>query len=241
MGNALTQPTAPALTERNLPDQSGKIFLVTGATSGIGRELTRILYGANATVYIAARSKTKAEQTISSIKAELPDSRGLLSPIIVDFNDLTTVRPAVEEFLAKEGRLHVLFNNAGIMIPPRGTKTVQGHEAQLGINNLGPFLFTKLLLPTLLKTANIGPNNKAVRIVWVSSSAVNAFAPPNGVDMDNLDYHDDKGQWFKYGTSKAGNVFHAAEFGRRFGPKGIASVVSQLSVEEPACPVLTTC
>ncbi|GAM86970.1 hypothetical protein ANO11243_049910 [Dothideomycetidae sp. 11243] len=223
MGNLPAKPVAPPLTEHNLPDQTGKVFLVTGATSGIGKELGRLLYGANARVWIAARSKSKAEQTIAEIQSKAPGSKGDLRTLIIDFNDLRTIKPAVEDFLAKEDRLHVLFNNAGIMIPPQGTKTVQGYEAQLGVNNVAPFLFTKLLMPLLTHSAGLAPPG-AVRVVWVSSSAVNAFAPATGVEMDNLDYHNDKGQWFKYGASKAGNVFHAAEFARRFSSSGIVNV-----------------
>lgn len=225
MGNLPAKPVAPPFTEHNLPDQTGKVFLVTGATSGIGKELGRLLYGANARVWIAARSKSKAEQTIAEIQSKAPGSKGDLRILIIDFNDLRTIKPAVEDFLAEEDRLDVLFNNAGIMIPPQGTKTVQGYEAQLGVNNVAPFLFIRLLMPLLTQSADSAPPG-SVRVVWVSSSAVNAFAPATGVEMDNLDYHNDKGQWFKYGTSKAGNVFHAAEFARRLSSSGIVNVVS---------------
>ena len=68
-----------------------------------------------------------------------------------------------------------------------------------------------------------------MRVVWTSSNAAEIFAPKNGVVMENLDYREDRGAWHKYGVSKAGNVFHASEFARRFGGQGIVSVVSNYS------------
>ena len=118
----------------------------------------------------------------------------------------------------------MLWNNAGVMVPPQGSKTKQGYELQLGTNNLAPFLFTKLLTPILASTAKMSPPG-TVRVVWVSSSAAEVFSPPNGVDMDNLDYKKDKDIWFKYGVSKAGNVLHSKEYAKRHAGDGIISVV----------------
>jgi NAD(P)-dependent dehydrogenase (short-subunit alcohol dehydrogenase family) len=142
----------------------------------------------------------------------------------LDLDDLTTIKKSAEEFLSKEKKLDVLWNNAGVMIPPQGSKTKQGYELQLGTNNLAPFLFTKLLTPILASTAKTSPPG-AVRVVWVSSSAAEGISPANGVDMNNLDYKNDKGTWHKYGVSKAGNVFHSKEFAKRHEGDGIISVV----------------
>lgn len=111
------------------------------------------------------------------------------------------------------------------MVPPQGSKTKQGYEAQLGTNNVAPFLFTKLLRPILARTATQAPAN-AVRVVWTSSSAAEGMAPTGGVDLDNLDYKRERAAWVKYGVSKAGNVLHAGEFARRPGGDGIVSVVA---------------
>lgn len=108
-------------------------------------------------------------------------------------------------------------------MPPQGSKTAQGYELQIGTNNLGPFLFTKLLTPILVKTAKTAPTG-TVRVVWVSSSAVE-FAPKGGVEMDNLDYKREKSAGQKYSISKTGNVFHSSEFAKRSGNEGIISVV----------------
>lgn len=112
------------------------------------------------------------------------------------------------------------------MIPPQGSLTKQGYELQLGTNNLGPFLFTKLLTPILAKTAQNSPSS-SIRCVWVSSGSSKRVSPTTGgVDMSNLDYKVDRGPWYKYGTSKAGNFLHSSEYARRYGKEGIISVVS---------------
>ena len=111
------------------------------------------------------------------------------------------------------------------MIPPQGSKTKQGYELQLGTNCVAPFLFTKFLTPLLIQTAKTAPKD-SVRVVWTSSNGAEVFTPKNGVVMENLDYKEEKGAWHKYGVSKAGNIFHASEFARRFGGEGIVSVVS---------------
>ena len=109
------------------------------------------------------------------------------------------------------------------MASPQGSKTKQGYEQQLGTNNVAPFLFTKLLTPLLQRTAATAPPG-SVRVVWTSSSAAEAFSPPNGVDMANLDYKKDYSWGHKYGVSKAGNIFHSKEYARRYAGDGIVSV-----------------
>ncbi|KAE8340681.1 hypothetical protein BDV24DRAFT_164157 [Aspergillus arachidicola] len=215
-------PPVPTLTEKNLPDQSGKVFIVTGASGGIGKQLTSILHQHNAKVYIAARSQAKAEAAIAEIQQANPHSTGELVYLHLDLGDLASIRNSVDEFLRKESRLHVLWNNAGVMVPPAGSKTVQGYELQLGTNNLGHFLFTKLLYPVLKHTADLSAPG-TVRVVWVSSS-VAEMAPTPAIDFSNMNYQRDEGAWTKYARSKAGNVLHASEFARRVKGDGIISL-----------------
>ena len=214
---------SPPFTDTSLPDQSGKVFIVTGATSGVGELLADILYAKSAKVYIAARSAEKAGQAIEKLKAKHPQSSGELVFLALDLGDLSTIKASADEFLKKERKLNVLWNNAGVMLTPQGSKTKQGYEQQLGTNTLAPFLFTRLLTPMLQETAKSEPPG-AVRVVWVASSAAANFAPKGGMVMDNLDYHDDQSAWYKYGVSKAGTIFHAAEYAKRFGPDNILSV-----------------
>ncbi|TVY91721.1 putative oxidoreductase [Lachnellula willkommii] len=225
MGKMWSQlvPPTPQFTEKDLPDQTGKVFIVTGSSSGVGQELAQILYAHNAKVYIAARSAEKSTRAIESIKTNFPNSKGQLVYLHLDLDDLTTIKASAEEFLSKEEKLDVLWNNAGVMVPPPGSETKQGYELQLGTNNLAPFLFTKLLTPILIKTAKSAPTG-TVRVVWVSSSAAENFSPRGGVEINNLDYKRDQRPSTKYGISKAGNIFQATEYAKNHGNEGIISV-----------------
>lgn len=226
MGNQISQmfPPTAAFTESDLPSGSlkDKVFLVTGASAGVGKELARLLYSLHGTVYLAARSQERANAAISWIEQAHPDSKGRLAYLHVELADLESIKPAAEEFLAKEKRLDVLFNNAGVMVPPQGSTTKQGYELQLGTNCLGHYAFTKLLTPLLVQTAKASEAG-SVRVVWVSSSAVMG-APTGGVDMANLDYRADKFAFQKYSVSKAGNVLHALHMRNLHAKDGVLSV-----------------
>ncbi|BAE64408.1 unnamed protein product [Aspergillus oryzae RIB40] len=222
----------PPLTEANLSNQSGMTFVVTGATSGYGLHLATILYQHGGKVYLAARNASRAQSVIDDITRRHPESKGQLVYLHLDLGDLSTIKKSAEEFLTKESKLHVLWNNAGVMIPPQGSTTAQGYELQLGTNVIGPFLFTKLLYPALAKAAADSPPN-SVRVVWLSSSAVR-MAPTPAIDFSNMDYHKDEGAWTKYGRSKAANVLLAVEFARRSKKDGVASIVGPLKRISPA-------
>lgn len=182
-----------------------------------------MLYAKHAKVYVAARSEEKARSAISEIKACAPKSRGSAEFLFLDLADLSTVKNSAEAFLAKETKLNVLFNNAGVMNPPLGTKTAQGYELQLGVNNIGTFMFTKLLTPTLVATAKTEPSG-SVRVVWVSSSAAEGVAPKGGVPVSELDTYKPKSTFTAYAISKAGNYLHGVEYARRYKSAGIVSV-----------------
>jgi retinol dehydrogenase 12 len=188
---------------------------VTGSNTGIGKEVAQILYSKNAKVYIAARSQEKAEKAVEAIKKTAPNSSGELVFLRLDLANLATIRASAEEFISKETKLDVLFNNAGVWITPQGSKTEQGYELTLGVNDIGPFMFTKLLTPLLVATAKTEPSG-AVRVVWVSSvGAEFGSHKPGGVPLDNLDYHDEKPGVFRYAVSKAGNYLLAVEYANR--------------------------
>ncbi|KAF2996420.1 hypothetical protein E8E13_002852 [Curvularia kusanoi] len=226
MGNQISQafPPAATFTESSLATGSlkDKVYIVTGASAGVGKELARLLYSLHGTVYLAARSKERANAAISWIREAHPDSKGRLEFLHLELADLESIKPSAEEFLTKEKRLDVLFNNAGVMVPPQGSKTKQGYELQLGTNCLGHYAFTKLLTPLLVQTAHSSPAG-SVRVVWVSSSAVMG-APTGGVDMTNLTYTKSKFAFQKYAVSKAGNVLHALQFRNLHEKDGIVSV-----------------
>lgn len=201
-----------------------QVYIVTGANTGVGKEVAQVLYAKNAKVYCAARSKDKALNAIEAIKLAVPESRGTLEFLPLDLADLTTIKASANEFLSKEIKLHVLFNNAGVMNPAQGSKSAQGYELQLGINNIGTFLFTKLLTPTLVETAKTEAP-ASVRVVWVASSAAEMpLTPVGGVDMSNLDYNKEKSAFEKYCVSKAGNYLQGVEFARRYKDAGVVSM-----------------
>lgn len=204
------------------------MFIVTGSSAGVGKALAEILYSANAKVYIAARSESKGQKAIEDIKSKAPDSKGELDFLGLDLADLSTIKKTADEFLAKETRLDVLWNNAGVMVPPQGSKTAQGYELQLGTNCLGAFLFTKCLTPLLVQTAKTSPPN-SVRVIWLGSS-ITEQSPKDGVVLDNLDYKKDQMAWTKYAVSKAGNYYYGTEYAKQHKSDGIISVVS-LSVD----------
>ncbi|KAK1707437.1 short-chain dehydrogenase [Colletotrichum lupini] len=216
-------PPRPQFTEKDIPDLSGRICIVTGANTGVGKEVAQILYSKNATVYATSRSEEKGRSAINAIKEAVPNSTGKLDLLTLDLADLTTIKPAADAFLAKETQLHLLINNAGVMMPPQGSKTAQGYELQLGTNCVGPFLFTKLLTPTLVQTAKTAPKDSC-RVVWVSSSAAEVLSPNPAIEIGNLDYSRDRIKEFKYGISKAGNYFHSTEFAKRHKADGVISL-----------------
>lgn len=215
-------PFSGSILVWTLIEGTPQVFIVTGSSSGLGAELASMLYQHNAKVYIAARSEDKARKSIEKLQSLHPDSRGQLIFLRLDLNDLTTIKASADEFLKKEKRLDVLWNNAGVMVPPQGSKTAQGYELQLGTNNIAPFLFTKFLLNTIKLTAK-SASPGSVRVVWVSSSAAE-FAPKPAIDFENMDYKKEEGIWAKYGRSKAGNVLHAAELARQTKNDGIISI-----------------
>ncbi|KAF2654367.1 NAD(P)-binding protein [Lophiostoma macrostomum CBS 122681] len=207
----------PTFTDKELPDQTGKVHIITGGYTGIGYCLAQILYAKNATVYILGRSPSKAESAIAALKSAVPASDGRLGFIQVDLSDLPTIKPAVATFLQKERRLDVLVNNAGIMRPPKGSTSAQGYDLQLGTNVYGPFLLAVLLLPLLKETARTAQAG-SVRVLWAGSTAVDLSAPKEGIEFaGDGTVRGDLDPGTMYGASKAANVLLGVELARRAG------------------------
>lgn len=229
MGDNLSLFFPPKLTlnDSSFPDLKDKVYIVTGASAGIGKELTRLLYSRNATVYLAARSAEKTNAAISWIQEQHPGSTGKLKYLHLQLSDLEGIKASAESFLAQETRLDVLFNNAAFLAPSGESHTKQGFEEHLGVNCIAPFLFTKLLTPVLLATAKKeeGAAKGSVRVVWVSSVAAGMRTPKGGLDLQDLDYKKKDPQGFRYAISKAGNLLHALEYRRRYGGEGVVGVV----------------
>lgn len=212
-----------------MPDQSGRIFLITGGNSGMGFELAKILYQKNAKVYIACRSQSKALSAISSIKLSSPEgqpSKGDIKFIPLDLSDLTTIKPAAAAFATQETKLDVLWNNAGVGACPPGSKTTQGYELLMGTNALGHYLFTHLLLSHLKAAAKTAPAG-SVRIVFTGSVATEGASDLAGFSSSSLSSsHEDMDPRKSYSNSKIANWFLASSFANLVGEgkDGIVSV-----------------
>jgi NAD(P)-dependent dehydrogenase (short-subunit alcohol dehydrogenase family) len=185
----------------NIPDQSGKTVLITGANSGIGLEAARILAARGAAVILACRDEQKGDEAAEEIATALPDAA--VSSMKLDLADLDSVKSFARAFKRKYKTLDILINNAGVMAPPKGL-TRDGFETQFGTNHLGHFALTGLVFEVLENT----PDS---RIVTVSSLA-HRFGRIAFRDLQS-----EKGyfRWKAYGQSKLANLMFAIELQRR--------------------------
>jgi NAD(P)-dependent dehydrogenase (short-subunit alcohol dehydrogenase family) len=187
-------------TASDVPDQQGRCFIVTGANTGIGFEAARVLAERRARVLLACRDEGKAQSAMARIRTGLPDADLAFLPC--DQADLASVRRAAE-IAAREPRIDVLLNNAGVMFPPL-TRTAQGFELQFGVNHLGCFALTCLLLPKLAQTPG-------ARVVVTSS-----LAHTRGlIDWDDLNAGKSYKAAQRYSDSKLANLLFVQELDRR--------------------------
>jgi NAD(P)-dependent dehydrogenase (short-subunit alcohol dehydrogenase family) len=189
-------------------DLSGKVVLITGGTTGLGKESARALGLAGATVIITARSEEKGQAAVAQLTELVPD--GDFSFEVMELGSLDSVRAFADRFLASRDRLDVLLANAGIMAVPYG-KTDDGFELQFGTNHLGHFVLVNRLLPLLKASA---PS----RIVNLSSAG--HFA--SGIIWDDPNFEtNDYSKMDAYGQSKTANILFTVELERRYGDAGI--------------------
>jgi NAD(P)-dependent dehydrogenase (short-subunit alcohol dehydrogenase family) len=197
----------------DIPDQAGRTAVVTGANSGIGFEAARMLAKKRATVVLACRDAKKGAEALQRIEAERPAGQAVLASL--DLADLESVATFATRFAQTHGRLDLLINNAGLMVPPLG-RTKQGHELQFGTNHLGHFALTARLLPLLQATPG-------ARVTVVSSVSQRLgridFADP---DWQRRAYR----RWLAYGQSKLANMLFALELQRRLDAAGSALKVT---------------
>lgn len=201
------------------------------AQAGIGYELCKMLYAANGIVYLTSRTLSTAHSAAQKIRDSHPESKGRVEGLQLDLTDLRTVKPCAEEFLKRENDLDVLFNNAGVQMKPLEGRTVQGYEVRVGVNCLGHFILTQLLVPTIKATAakrrREGYPEGSVRILFAGSIVIDASSPPGGVEYDNdgsPKFHATTAS--NYGQSKAGNLFLTKWFRDELKYDGILCVVS---------------
>ncbi|RVX72397.1 hypothetical protein B0A52_03585 [Exophiala mesophila] len=198
--------------DNDIPDLSGKVVLVTGGNIGLGRETVLQISKHNpAHIYLAARSKAKAESAIAEIDAEAPN-HAPISFLELDLSSFESVKQAASTLNAASDRLDILINNAGIMGTPPGT-TKEGYEMQFGTNHMGHALLTKLLLPKLQQTATKASGSD-VRVVTLASDGYK-MAPSLPYPLDKLktemaDYR----TLGKYGLSKLANIHYTQELAK---------------------------
>ena len=198
-------------TATDVPDQSGKTFFITGANTGIGFEAAKVFAGKGARVLLGSRSTAKGQAALAEITEAHPSADVEL--VEIDLADLASVRTAAE-IVGGEPRLDVLVNNAGVMWNPK-TITKDGFESQFGINHLGHFALTGLLLPKLEAT----PDS---RIVTVSS---NGHRFGNGdLFWDDINADDDYHPRTRYYASKLANLLFTYELDRRLTAKGSSTI-----------------
>lgn len=197
----------PKLFEKDL---SGKTYIVTGANSGAGFATAEQLAKQGATVIGACRR-------VDAGKAAFANVSGTVDIMELDLGSLESVRKFADAFKAKYDRLDGLVNNAGVMMPPQGT-TQDGFETQFGINHLGHFLLTELLLDTLKASA-------PARIVNVSSAAHAGMTGVSGeIDFDDLNFERrEYNATAAYNQSKLANLLHAKELAKQLDGTGVSA------------------
>lgn len=180
-------------------DLTGRIVVITGASTGLGLQTARAMQSAGAQIVAAVRDvdKTRAAIDCETVQLEL--------------GDLRSARAAADAIAARHDRIDVLINNAGVMAPPL-TRTVQGYEMQLGTNHLGHFVLTTALADRFVD---------GTRIVNLSSRGHQL----GGIRWEDPNYDDESGydKWQAYGQSKTANVLFTVEAERRWGPRGVHS------------------
>jgi NAD(P)-dependent dehydrogenase (short-subunit alcohol dehydrogenase family) len=205
----------PQWTPADISPQGGRFAIVTGANSGIGYDTALELVRAGADVIIATRNAERGEAAVARIKRAIPHARVRFEAL--DLASLASVRDFASRIKASHGTLDILVNNAGVMALPQRRLTIDGFETQFGVNFLGHFLLTVLLLPLLMKA-------EAPRVVQISSIAHRQ----GKIVLDDLQAEKSYQPWRAYRQSKLAMLMFALELQRRSdaGGWGIISVAA---------------
>lgn len=195
-------------TVRDIPDQSGRRVVITGANSGLGYETALELVRKGADVTLAVRNLEKGEEALRKLRAAVPSARLQLEE--VDLSSLKSVHAFGERMLKKNQALDLLINNAGIMAVPSRMETEDGFELQFGTNHIGHFVLTGLLWPLLLQ-------GRETRVVTVSSLAHNG----GRIRFKNLDFRKSYKRWDAYCQAKLANLLFGRELHRRCMEKNL--------------------
>lgn len=195
-------------TEQHIPDQRGRVAIVTGANTGLGFETARALAARGARVVLAVRDVQKGEWAAARIGGDVAVQA-------LDLTSLDSVRSAASELRAAYPQVDLMINNAGVMYPPRKT-TADGFELQFGTNHLGHFALTGLLLDRLLPV----PGS---RVVTVSNTGHRIRA---AIHFDDLHWEHSYSRAGAYGQSKLANLMFTYELQRRLSSLGTTIAVA---------------
>jgi NAD(P)-dependent dehydrogenase (short-subunit alcohol dehydrogenase family) len=190
-------------TEKDVPDESGRVAIVTGSNTGLGYDTARVLAARGARVVMAVRDTAKGDAAAARIRELSPGAEVTVHAL--DLGSLASVRAAAAELAATHPRIDLLINNAGVMYPPKQT-TADGFELQFGTNHLGHFALTGLLLKNLLGV-------DGSRVVAVASIAHNIRAK---IDFADLQWETRRYERVaSYGQSKLANLMFTYDLQRR--------------------------
>lgn len=197
---------------KDVPSLEGKVIVVTGGNAGLGKQTIAYLSASPSPpsrIYLAARTASKASTAINELHKLAPNA--VIEHLALDLTSFASIASAAKTFNAAEKRLDLLINNAGIMATPYSL-TKEGYEIQFGTNHMGHALFTKLLMPVLLATAQ--EPNSDVRIINVSSMG-HYMAPPGGIIWDQAALEGfNTGR--RYGQSKLANILFSEQLAARY-------------------------
>jgi NAD(P)-dependent dehydrogenase (short-subunit alcohol dehydrogenase family) len=197
-------------TAADVPDQTGRTAVITGANTGIGFEAAKVLAERGATVVLACRTPARAADAVARIRATAP--RAPLHTVRLDLESLASVRQAAEEIRARHPRLDLLINNAG-GTRPRYARTVDGFESTLAANHLGPFALTGLLLDTLLPV----PGSRIVTVASIGHRR-------GTIHFDDLHFEHGYRYMPAYFQSKLANLMFTYELQRRLAAAGAGTI-----------------
>ena len=200
-------------TAADIPDQTGRVAVITGANTGLGYETAAALADHGARVVLAVRNLDKGKDAAARITADSPHADVALQEL--DLTSLESIRAAADQLRSEHDRIDLLINNAGVMWTPKST-TKDGFELQFGTNHLGHFAFTGLLLDRLLPVAG-------ARIVTVSSVGHRIRAD---IHFDDLQWERRYSRVGAYGQAKLANLLFTYELQRRLAPRGTTIAVA---------------
>jgi NAD(P)-dependent dehydrogenase (short-subunit alcohol dehydrogenase family) len=199
-------------TDADVPDQTGRVAIVTGSNTGLGLDTSRILAARGARVVLAVRNIDKGNAAAAKIVGSVPRADVKVQPL--DLGSLQSVRTAAEELKAVYPRIDLLINNAGVMYPSPRQTTSDGFELQFGTNHLGHFALTGLLLENLLPV-------EGSRVVTVSSIGHRIRA---AIHFDDLQFERSYDRVVGYGQSKLSNLLFTYDLQRRLAAKNVSTV-----------------